>query len=105
MFKRSLFIIFGEIIMQEGAFAFIDCLGFKGIWKRENLNLLLKKLNGIKNLLKNPDDDESFKSLFPNSIKKEAEVKAGKERHLSNSRCLKTFTHLLKTGKSHTRLS
>jgi hypothetical protein len=30
--------------MREGAFALIDCLGFKGIWRRTDPQLLLKKL-------------------------------------------------------------
>lgn len=33
--------------MQEGAFALIDCLGFKGIWKRTDQTLLLEKLKNI----------------------------------------------------------
>lgn len=33
--------------MEEGAFALIDCLGFKGIWKRANPALLLQKLSQI----------------------------------------------------------
>lgn len=33
--------------MREGAFALIDCLGFKGIWKRPDSALLLKKLQNI----------------------------------------------------------
>ena len=33
--------------MQQGAFALIDCLGFKGIWKRTDQALLLKKLKSI----------------------------------------------------------
>jgi hypothetical protein len=34
--------------MREGAFALIDCLGFKGIWKRSDETLLLKKLKSIR---------------------------------------------------------
>jgi len=30
--------------MQEGAFALVDCLGFKGIWKRADPELLIQKL-------------------------------------------------------------
>ncbi|HEX8073191.1 MAG TPA: hypothetical protein VF546_24810 [Pyrinomonadaceae bacterium] len=33
--------------MQEGAFALMDCLGFRGIWKRTDQTLLLKKLKSI----------------------------------------------------------
>ncbi|HEV3469251.1 MAG TPA: hypothetical protein VG148_08015 [Pyrinomonadaceae bacterium] len=33
--------------MREGAFALIDCLGFKGIWKRPDSALLLDKLENI----------------------------------------------------------
>jgi hypothetical protein len=33
--------------MHEGAFALIDCLGFKGIWKRTDQALLLEKLRSI----------------------------------------------------------
>jgi hypothetical protein len=33
--------------MREGAFALIDCLGFKGIWKRTDQALLLEKLKSI----------------------------------------------------------
>jgi len=33
--------------MREGAFALIDCLGFKGIWKRTDQTLLLEKLRRI----------------------------------------------------------
>lgn len=33
--------------MQEGAFALIDCLGFKGIWKRNDQTLLLEKLKSV----------------------------------------------------------
>jgi hypothetical protein len=33
--------------VQEGAFALIDCLGFKGVWKRTNPTLLLQKLSQI----------------------------------------------------------
>lgn len=34
--------------MQEGAFALIDCLGFKGIWKRSDEAPLLEKLRSIR---------------------------------------------------------
>ena len=33
--------------MQEGAFALIDCLGWKGIWRREKPELLIKKVRNI----------------------------------------------------------
>jgi hypothetical protein len=33
--------------MREGAFALIDCLGFKGIWKRTGPAVLVQKLLGI----------------------------------------------------------
>ncbi len=33
--------------MSEGAFALIDCLGFRGIWKELTINLLLEKLRSI----------------------------------------------------------
>jgi len=33
--------------MHEGAFALIDCLGFKGIWKRTDEAILLNKLESI----------------------------------------------------------
>lgn len=33
--------------MREGAFALIDCLGFKGIWRRHDSALLLAKLQNI----------------------------------------------------------
>ncbi len=33
--------------MQQGAFALIDCLGFRGIWKRTDQAHLLKKLRNI----------------------------------------------------------
>jgi hypothetical protein len=33
--------------MQEGAFVLIDCLGFKGIWKRPDSHLLLKKFSRL----------------------------------------------------------
>jgi hypothetical protein len=36
-----------EQTMSEGAFALIDCLGFRGIWKRTDHNLLLEKLRSI----------------------------------------------------------
>jgi hypothetical protein len=33
--------------MQEGAFVLIDCLGFKGIWKRTDPELLLQKFSKL----------------------------------------------------------
>jgi hypothetical protein len=33
--------------MTEGAFAFLDCLGFKGIWKRADASEVIKKLSSI----------------------------------------------------------
>lgn len=33
--------------MQEGAFVLIDCLGFKGIWKRTDPDLLLQKFSKL----------------------------------------------------------
>lgn len=33
--------------MQEGAFVLIDCLGFKGIWKRTDPALLLQKFSQL----------------------------------------------------------
>jgi hypothetical protein len=33
--------------MQEGAFVLIDCLGFKGIWKRTDPDLLLQKFSRL----------------------------------------------------------
>jgi hypothetical protein len=33
--------------MQEGAFVLIDCLGFKGIWKRTDPDLLLRKFSKL----------------------------------------------------------
>ncbi len=33
--------------MEEGAFALVDCLGFKGIWKRSDPNRLLEKLYAL----------------------------------------------------------
>lgn len=37
--------------MQEGAFALIDCLGFRGIWKRKDETLLLKKLRRVMSIM------------------------------------------------------
>lgn len=37
--------------MREGAFALIDCLGFKGIWKRTDPDLLIKKLSKIEQIV------------------------------------------------------
>lgn len=39
--------------MREGAFALIDCLGFKGIWKRSDSTALLHKLEGIVKSIEN----------------------------------------------------
>jgi hypothetical protein len=39
--------------MREGAFALIDCLGFKGIWKRADSSALLHKLEGIVSSIEN----------------------------------------------------
>jgi hypothetical protein len=36
-----------EQAMTEGAFVLMDCLGFRGIWKKIDPELLLKKLRGI----------------------------------------------------------
>jgi hypothetical protein len=33
--------------MQEGAFALVDCLGFKGAWKKTDPNLLIQKFSAI----------------------------------------------------------
>lgn len=33
--------------MRDGAFALIDCLGFKGIWKRTDPDLLIDKLRSV----------------------------------------------------------
>lgn len=37
--------------MYEGAFALIDCLGFKGIWKKHNPDIIIKKLNRLNSTL------------------------------------------------------
>jgi hypothetical protein len=37
--------------MREGAFALIDCLGFKGIWKRTDTTLLIRKLLRIEEVV------------------------------------------------------
>lgn len=37
--------------MREGAFALIDCLGFKGIWKRTDPELLITKLSKIEQIV------------------------------------------------------
>lgn len=37
--------------MQEGAFALVDCLGFKGIWKRADPELLIQKLLKIEEIV------------------------------------------------------
>lgn len=39
--------------MQEGAFALIDCLGFRGIWKRNDQTILLEKLKSIMSKIHN----------------------------------------------------
>lgn len=41
----------GEYNMQEGAFALIDCLGFKGIWNRDNPQLIIDKLLKIEEIV------------------------------------------------------
>jgi len=48
--------------MKSGAFAFLDCLGFKGIWQRVDPRLVLKKLTGIQGhyLLESAKDSASF---------------------------------------------
>ncbi|MDT7543625.1 MAG: hypothetical protein QOE33_3529 [Acidobacteriota bacterium] len=46
--------------MQEGAFALIDCLGFKGIWKRTDPTLLLKKLSNIDKIINERVTSDAF---------------------------------------------
>lgn len=46
--------------MKKGAFALIDCLGFKGIWKRiENPQILIEKLIKIEEIVQKKFDSES----------------------------------------------
>jgi hypothetical protein len=50
--------------MQEGAFALIDCLGFKGIWRRTDPTLLLRKLSNIEQVVSDRVlKQEAFKFL------------------------------------------
>jgi len=48
--------------MQEGAFAVIDCLGFKGIWQRfkGKENIILDRLCEISETVKNELDSEKY---------------------------------------------
>lgn len=41
--------------MKKGAFALVDCLGFKGIWKRANPDLVLAKLKSIEKTTSSED--------------------------------------------------
>lgn len=42
--------------MREGAFALIDCLGFKGVWQRSDSSSLIKKLRHIGKEIQNELD-------------------------------------------------
>lgn len=59
--------------MREGAFALIDCLGFKGIWKRTDPILLLQKLSRIEQTVHDeigsPFEGIPFKKLSFGPIK------------------------------------
>lgn len=56
--------------MEEGAFALIDCLGFKGIWKRTDPEVLIGKLLRIERRIKRQmkKEESSFSMLaFPSA--------------------------------------
>lgn len=60
--------------MQKGAFALIDCLGFKGIWKKfpDNPSLILKKLDSIA---------EKVEKQFDEYAQRESELKKAVLEH------------------------
>lgn len=59
--------------MKEGAFAFIDCLGWKGIWQRvKNPLALIEKLKKIEQLVEDVKHDKN-RLIFPR-LKKTASI-------------------------------
>lgn len=58
--------------MREGAFALIDCLGFKGIWKRPDSTFLLDKLLNIVQQI----EPEIIKGIPYNLLQRKFVIKA-----------------------------
>src|SRR6266545_3020622 len=51
------------MIMKEGAFALIDCLGFKGIWKRTDPSRVIDKLQLIEQTIQDKINSNKFAFL------------------------------------------
>ena len=48
--------------MNEGAVAFIDCLGWKGIWRRTSAQLVIDRIKAIKTIAE--DEARKFTTSF-----------------------------------------